>query len=357
MKGKHSSQHILFTTFVLLAALLCSCKHEDLTVPKPNKHIRPAGDFIKNNYDFRLFYAALEYTGLATELNGKGPFTVLAPANQAFNELGVQLPEDFKKMNKDSLRFVMAYHILPMRLFSTDIPANGVDVRYATLAGKQLYASLAMFFPNNPYPQNYFTFGGCVLDNRDIVLANGVMHTLKKLQKPFPGVTVQAWLAARPAYSLYVAGLKKFGLWDALAQPGRFTIFAPDNKAFADAGITAADIAALNPASYIGARLFGAYILYDRQYFITDKTIFQIINEESRYTYKLKDDEGEFVLTAYYSEFTVSVAGKLKGGSQPVFLGSVTAPSNTWAKMDNLCENGIVHQLPGILVRPDQALK
>ncbi|SEW51610.1 fasciclin domain-containing protein [Chitinophaga arvensicola] len=354
MKGTYSN---IYTVLLLLSSLLFSCKHEDLTVPKPNKDIRPAGDFIRNNYDFSLFYAALEYTGLVAELNGKGPFTVLAPTDQAFHELGVQLPGDFQKMNKDSLRFVMAYHILPIRLLSSDIPVNGVDIRYQTLAGKQLYASLGMFSPGYNYPQNFFTFGGCQLDRRDITLSNGVMHTMKKLQKPFPDVTVQAWLAARPAYSIYVAGLKKFGLWDALARPGRFTIFAPNNQAFADAGITMEDIAALNPALYEGARLFGAYILYDRQYFITDKIVFGIINAESRYKYRVKDDDCDFELTAYFQEYTVSLSHVPGGNSQPEVFGSVTVPSTEWVKMDNICENGIVHQLPGLMVRLDQAKK
>lgn len=361
MKGKHSniytSQHTLPVILLLLSTLLFSCKHEDLTVPKPNKDIRPAGDFIRNNYDFRLFDAALEYTGLSTELNGKGPFTVLAPTDQAFNELGVQLPGDFQKMNKDSLRLVMAYHILPMRLFSSDIPVNSVDVRYQTLAGKQLYASSGMFTPGNTYPQNFFTFGGCQLDRRDITLSNGILHTIKKMQKPFPGITVQDWLAARPSYSIYVAGLKKFGLWDALAQPGRFTIFAPDNKAFTDVGITAEDIAALNPATYSGARLFGGYILYDRQYFITDKLLFVIINAETRYKYRIKDDDSDFEMLAYNQEFTVSLSRVPNGTFQPIVLGRVTVPLGEWAKMDNICENGIVHQLPAIMVRPDQAKK
>lgn len=354
MKGKYSN---IYTVLLLLSTLLFSCKHEDLTVPKPNKDIRPAGDFIRNNYDFSLFYAALEYTGLVAELNGKGPFTVLAPTDQAFNELGVQLPGDFQQMNKDSLRFVLAYHILPIRLFSSDIPVNGVDIRYQTLAGKQLYASLGMFQPGFNYPQNFFTFGGCKLDRRDITLSNGVMHTMKKVQKPFPGVTVQDWLAARPVYSIYVAGLKKFGLWDALAQPGRFTIFAPDNKAFTDAGITAETIAALDPAAYVGARLFGGYILYDRQYFISDKLVFGIINAETRYKYRLKNDDSDFELTAYFEEYTVSLSRTPAGGFQPILLGSVTVPSSQWVKMDNICENGIVHQLPAIMVRPDQAKK
>lgn len=349
---------------LLFSGLLTSCKHDDLTLPRPNENIRPAADFIRNNYDFRLFSAALEYTGLAAELNGKGPFTVIAPTDQAFNALGIVLPGDFARLNKDSLRFSMAYHILPQRLYSADVPVNGIDVRYETLAGKSLYASVAMFSPGSTYPVNLFYFGGSPLLNRDVVLSNGVFHSTSKVQKYFPETTVQAWLAARPTYSIFVEGLKKFGLWDELSRPGRFTVFAPDNKAFTDAGITAADIAALNPDDYIGARLFGTYILYDRQYFVSDKIIFGVINGESRYTYKLRNDIAELALIVYedfgvgrnlYYELSASL--KPVGSGWPIFLGQVASTIQAWGRMDNLCENGIVHYLPGILITPDQAKK
>lgn len=347
---------------LVLSVLLTSCSHDDLTVPKTEASIRTAADFIKNNYEFSLFGAALEYTGLATELAGKGPFTILAPTNQAFNESGVNQPGDLKKLNKDSLRFVLAYHILPRRLYSSDVPVNGVDVRYETLAGPSLFASLAMFNPGSTFPQNRFYFDGCQLISRDVPLSNGILHTINRLQKPFPNVTVQSWLAARAEYSMFVAALKKFGLWDELARPGRFTVFAPDNKAFESIGITADFITALDPSQYIGERLFGTYIIYDRQYFISDKRVFEIINNESFYTYKLRNDRAVLSLSAY-DAFGVN-SGKLYYTLQtsittprPEVLGSVTSTEETWVKMDNLCDNGIVHNLPGILVLPDQAKK
>lgn len=45
---------LLMLAMLCFAAVLSSCKHENLTIPEPNANIRPAADFIKNNYDFRL---------------------------------------------------------------------------------------------------------------------------------------------------------------------------------------------------------------------------------------------------------------------------------------------------------------
>ncbi|WP_021191567.1 fasciclin domain-containing protein [Sphingobacterium sp. IITKGP-BTPF85] len=143
-------QYVLF----MLSFFLFSCEHPDLTVVVPNENLRPASDFIKNNYEMTLFSAALEKVGLASTLNEKGPYTVLVPTDAAFNELGIFRPSDFDKMNLDSLKKVIQYHILPRRMLLRDIPSNGVDVRYATLAGSELYASLGSVGPNGGTPTN-----------------------------------------------------------------------------------------------------------------------------------------------------------------------------------------------------------
>src|SRR5690606_3542689 len=104
-------------------------------------NLRPGADFIKNNYEMSLFSAALQKLGYTEELNSAGPFTFLVPTDLAFNELGIYRPSDFDKLDRDSLKKIIAYHILPAQLRLSDIPTNGVDVRYPTLAGPALYAS------------------------------------------------------------------------------------------------------------------------------------------------------------------------------------------------------------------------
>jgi uncharacterized surface protein with fasciclin (FAS1) repeats len=355
-----------YTLLLLCSSLLLSCKHDNLLLPKPNENIRPAADFLKNNYDFTLFYAALEYTGLADTLNEKGPFTILAPDNQAFNELGIQFPKDFTGLDKDSLRNALRYHILPRRLIRSDIPVNGVDVRYMTLAGIELYASFATYSPgNSAYPANKLYFSGSPAYRVDVPLANGVLHVLNKVMKQYPGKSVQDWLSGHAGYSMYVAGLKKFGLWDQLAGTGPFTIFAPSNKVFEEAGIYQSDIDTLDPGKYIGDRLFGIYIIYNKRYFLSDKLVFNIINSEGWYEVKARNDESIFSwsgdeggmypsLKPYYSMTWLAPKDPLTGQQD---YSQVFGSPQDCAKMDNLCENGVIHLMTGILVRPDQAIK
>ncbi|GAA4312447.1 hypothetical protein GCM10023149_07810 [Mucilaginibacter gynuensis] len=340
---------ICFACLMLLCTLLSACKYDDLSVTKPNENFRLAGDFLRNNYDYSLFYEALDYTGLAKTLNEPGPFTVIAPNNTAFNELGIQLPSDIRKLNRDSLRQAMAYHIIPRKLTFADFPVNSVDVRYETLAGISLYASFATFNPTYPeYPRNAIYFSGCMVMRKDVPLVNGVLQAVEKVMQQYPGKTVQNWLAERPDYSIFVAGLKKFGLWDELSGAGPFTIFAPKNSAFIEAGITPKVVEQLNTAEYIGPRLFGAYIIYGKDYFISDRDVFETINSEGNFILTTRNDNSKF--TWFGPDMALEAAVYS-------WYYRVYPTKNDIAKSDNLCENGKVHTLSGVLVKLENCKK
>ncbi|HVY75510.1 MAG TPA: fasciclin domain-containing protein [Puia sp.] len=51
-----------------------------------------------------------------------GPFTFLAPDNDAFRSLGYNMPQDLDTLNPDSLRLMILSQVIPQRLFSCDIP-------------------------------------------------------------------------------------------------------------------------------------------------------------------------------------------------------------------------------------------
>ncbi|QIL41321.1 fasciclin domain-containing protein [Pedobacter sp. HDW13] len=350
---------MLFTLIMGLQLLFFTgCKHDDLSVALPNENIRQAGDFVKNNYEMTLFYAALKKTGYAEQLNGTGPFTVLAPTDDAFNRLGIYSTADFDKMNADTLKKLIGYHILPRRLLLNDIPSNGVDIRYATLTGPELYVSRAALNPNGGAVNELYIDGVEVI-RKDVVVANGVLHLLDNVMKPNFNKTVQQWLAGHADYSVFVKGLKKFKLWDQLATPAIFTIFAPNNKALENVGITEASLNILETEKYLGDRLFGAYILYDRHFFISDSQVFSLINSNGAYNYFLKNDSHymNFGGGKLYPEFKLGYSLTLRSGNvfSDVILNSVT--SNLTAKNDNLCSNGIIHHLVDGLVKPDQAIR
>ncbi|RFS21713.1 fasciclin domain-containing protein [Chitinophaga silvatica] len=344
----------------LLPAFFTGCKHNELVVPDARESYRPAGDFVKNNYDLQLFNAALEYTGLATELNGEGPFTLFAPNNNAFNELGITRISDFQRLNKDSLKLAMQYHILNRRLPLTDMPTNGVDVRYMNLAGREVYLTLASMDPKSPgFALNNLFVNGSFAVKKNVVLSNGILNVMDKVIKYIPG-SVQQFLAAKPEYSVYVAALKQSGLWEQLSGAGPFTIFAPDNAALERQGITMETLSTYNAEKYVTARLFGMYILPGKNLFLTDFIALNTIYGTPQLQAKIANDNFIYRLTATknLSQVTPSEFSLAYQDPENPALGSQgTVYGNTSRKNDNLTDNGIVHYLPDLVIKPKVALK
>jgi uncharacterized surface protein with fasciclin (FAS1) repeats len=58
---------------------------------------------------------------LNNTLSSGGPFTFLAPVNDAFRNLGYNQPADLAALGPDSLRSLILLSMIPQRLFSNDI--------------------------------------------------------------------------------------------------------------------------------------------------------------------------------------------------------------------------------------------
>ena len=60
--------------------------------------------------------AAVKAAGLVDTLKGKGPFTVFAPTNSAFDKLPAGTVETLvKPENKEMLTKILTYHVVPGR--------------------------------------------------------------------------------------------------------------------------------------------------------------------------------------------------------------------------------------------------
>ena len=87
--------------------------------------------------NFRVFIQALEAAGLKETLQETGPYTILAPVDDAF----VQMPQTklehlFKTENRASLLAVLKNHIIPGEILSKDLKrrdeirsVNGEELR------------------------------------------------------------------------------------------------------------------------------------------------------------------------------------------------------------------------------------
>ncbi|WP_353851506.1 fasciclin domain-containing protein, partial [Idiomarina sp.] len=76
---------------------------------------------------FSTLVTAIKEAGLVGTLKGDGPFTVFAPTNDAFAELPDGALDELLK-DKDKLRAVLTYHVVPGNIMSTDIKGKTTDV-------------------------------------------------------------------------------------------------------------------------------------------------------------------------------------------------------------------------------------
>ena len=93
--------------------------------------------------NFRLFLQALEAASLKDTLKETGPYTILAPVDDAFIELPqTRLHDLFKSENRDSLQSLLSNHIIAGNLPSRELKrhdelrsVNGEQLRIESRAG------------------------------------------------------------------------------------------------------------------------------------------------------------------------------------------------------------------------------
>jgi transforming growth factor-beta-induced protein len=189
------------------------------------------------NPDFSTLVAAVQAAGLVDTLNGAGPFTVFAPTNAAFAKLPAGTVDNLlKPENKQQLIDILTYHVVPGRVLAADVvtltsakTVNGAEVKI-TVSGSNVMVDNAN------------------VTATDILASNGVIHVIDSViipqAAPTPvmpptGAAAQAaadivdTAVAAGSFNTLVAAVQAAGLVDTLKGPGPFTVFAPNDAAFA----------------------------------------------------------------------------------------------------------------------------
>jgi uncharacterized surface protein with fasciclin (FAS1) repeats len=84
---------------------------------------------------FKTLVAAVKAAGLVETLQGKGPFTVFAPTDEAFAKLPAgTLDSLLKPENKDKLVAILTYHVVPGKVMAADVKT----MKAKTVNGKEL---------------------------------------------------------------------------------------------------------------------------------------------------------------------------------------------------------------------------
>ena len=217
-----------------------------------NKDVEPSiTNIAVTNPDFQLLEDAAIRGGVAVTLGNKNPgdpqgnYTVFAPTNSAFNRLGIRQAVDLMALQPGFLTNTLLYHVYSGSLTggalapgSTSASLLGPTRRIITRADGSKYVN------------------GSKILGTDVKAANGLVHPIDKVMIATGGNVVESAVAlstakvfTQPELTLLVAAVVKCNLAGLLSQPGPYTVFAPTDQAFRDAGIASVEaINSMTPA-------------------------------------------------------------------------------------------------------------
>lgn len=186
--------------------------------------------------DFTILATALSATGLDTVLaDGDRNFTVFAPTDAAFNELGQDTINNLLN-DTEQLKDILLYHVL------ADTVVNSATA--IGLAGQTVNAANDDSLSLSVESGNLFINMSQVV-SADVGASNGIIHVIDAVLLPPSDDNTSGESSENTIYTAainagldtFVAAAKVAGLKDALNHPGDiYTVFAPSEAAFAALG-------------------------------------------------------------------------------------------------------------------------
>ena len=138
-----------------------------------------------NSADHTTLVAAVKAAGLVETLKSKGPFTVFAPTNAAFDKLPAGTVDTLvKPENKNTLTKVLTYHVVAGRLDSKAIAkrikAGGGKAKFKTVSGGTLWAWMS----GDKLVLKDEKGGTSTVSIANVYQSNGVIHVVDTVLMP-----------------------------------------------------------------------------------------------------------------------------------------------------------------------------
>ena len=172
---------------------------------------------------FGTLAAALTEAKLVETLQGKGPFTVFAPTDEAFSKL----PEGtvatlLKPENREKLQAVLTYHVLSG---SVDLAGALAAKEAQTVQGSKVKIG---------FSDGKVRVNDAAILNADIQCSNGIIHVIDSvILPPTPANDIASVAKRAGSFKTLLAAAEAAGLGDALSGDQPLTVFAPTDEAFA----------------------------------------------------------------------------------------------------------------------------
>ncbi|MDN5212248.1 fasciclin domain-containing protein [Fulvivirgaceae bacterium BMA12] len=218
----------IYSIFLMLGMALfvfTSCDDDDDGPAPAEKNIV---ELAQDTQELSTLVSALTAADLAGTFTGTDEFTVFAPTNQAFEDLGTTLDELLKPENQDQLANILKYHVVAGKLLSSNLSNSDLNT---LLTGETVTVNT----------DNGVRINDANVVTPDVEASNGVVHIIDKVLLP-PDPTIAEELIRAGAdtgdngLSILLGILTSAGYEDLLNaasnETSTLTVFAPNNAAF-----------------------------------------------------------------------------------------------------------------------------
>ena len=226
---------------LLLALVLSSCSNDDNNNQSPQQADPNIVELAVATPDLSSLVAALQAADgdLVSVLNGTGPFTVLAPTNDAFNTfLADNGFASLSEVPTDVLAQILLNHVIPGEITSTAL--TGLGHGYANTSADGVGGNKMSIYFDTANGVRFNNVASVISGGADIEATNGIVHIVDAVIG-LPSIVDFA--LADPAFEALVSALTRDDLtFDYVTtlstpngtSPAPFTVFAPTNTAFGD---------------------------------------------------------------------------------------------------------------------------
>ncbi|XP_006796647.1 periostin, osteoblast specific factor b isoform X2 [Neolamprologus brichardi] len=177
-------------------------------------------DVIEVNDDLTTLSDLFQNSELLEKLGQPGHYTLFAPTNEAFEQLGIDVLERIQS-DKKALKALLSFHLLDSIQCSEGILAG---TSYETLEGNNIEIGCD--------GESLTVNGVKMVRQKDIVTTNGVIHIIDKPLVPDSAKQVMELLGS--SQSTFSDMVSELGLSGGMRSDAEYTLLAPFNSVFSD---------------------------------------------------------------------------------------------------------------------------
>eukprot|EP00441_Pelagodinium_beii_P019855 CAMPEP_0197658144 /NCGR_PEP_ID=MMETSP1338-20131121/45058_1 /TAXON_ID=43686 ORGANISM="Pelagodinium beii, Strain RCC1491" /NCGR_SAMPLE_ID=MMETSP1338 /ASSEMBLY_ACC=CAM_ASM_000754 /LENGTH=642 /DNA_ID=CAMNT_0043234673 /DNA_START=31 /DNA_END=1959 /DNA_ORIENTATION=+ len=273
-----------------------------------------------------LYTAVLTNPDLTDYLRGVTDYTLFAPTNEAFENLGIGVASSLLlPSNQVKLTSILRYHLL-----AGSLKRSGMNAYSQVATLERQTVEIGTLYP--------LTINGARVSTPDVPAINGAIHIIDTVLLPtgfsFPDKDVMQLARSAPELAKFTSTVVYAGLEETLKGTGPFTIFAPTDEAWD----------AMDPYYY--------GLCMDDQDLLKALLEYHVVmgsEDSSQLTYgrEIATLNGDFIKVTPWTELGWQGIA-FEGSSPPITL-------NTEAKVSTnnvLVTNGLVHMINQVLIPP-----